>query len=235
VFSLINKLFRKPEPEPGFSVICVYNDRYKLNNYLIKSLNNQTAPYELLAIDNTEGQIKSAPNIFNETAKKAKYDYLMFVHQDVDLDSRDWLANVQKDLKSLFRLGAAGVAGKNRDGFAASVSHGSPPIFVGPVRLEKPVRVQTLDGCLVIVPKNIFKKISFDESTIEGWHLYVVDYCLDLARRGYWMYVLPQHIYHESTGPRDSKVYQKTLNNIINKHRDHVRVIYSTVGEWKTG
>jgi hypothetical protein len=219
---------------PGFSVICIYNNRQKLDKYLVRSLNTQTAPYEILAIDNTDGHIKSAPEVLNMAAKKARYDYLMFVHQDVELDSKNWLAKAQIDLNSLYCPGAAGVAGRSSEGFASSVSHGNPPTFTGPMRLQKPAQVQTLDGCLIIVPKKIFSKISFDEATIEGFYLYVVDYCLDLMRLGYRNYVLPHPVYHESTGPGDSSVYQKTLDNIINKHRKSVKVIYSTVGEWKT-
>jgi GT2 family glycosyltransferase len=220
--------------EKGFSIICAYNNRRKLNDYLIRSLSNQTVSYELFAIDNTNGKTISAAGILNVTARKAKYNYLMFVHQDVALDSKDWLANVQRELDSLSLLGAAGVAGNSENGLVASVSHGNPPAFVGTERLNQPVQVQTLDGCLMIVPRKIFQKISFDEITIEGWYLYAVDYCLDLARLGYRIYVLPHQIYHESTGPRDSSVYQKTLNNIITKHRSHTKIIYSTVGEWKT-
>jgi hypothetical protein len=227
-------LLRGRKEKKGFSIICVYNNRQKLNEYLIRSLNQQTVPFELLAFDNTGGGAISAARILNETARKARFEYLMFVHQDVALDSNDWLANVQRDLGSLYRLGAAGVAGKNENGLAASVSHGNPPFFVGPENLHESVRVQTLDGCLMIVPRKIFSRISFDEKTIEGWYLYVVDYCLDLTRLGYSIYVLPHQIYHESTGPRDSSVYLKTLNNIIEKHRNHTKIIYSTVGEWKT-
>ena len=235
MFRSIRQWFQKsPKADRGFSIICVYNNRKKLNDYLIQSLSQQTVPFELLAVDNTGGNLKSAARILNKTAREAKYEYLMFVHQDVAFDSSAWLDNVERDLGSLYRLGAAGVAGKSKKGMAASVRHGNPPCFVGPERLHRPVRVQTLDGCLMIVPRKIFDRIPFDETTVEGWYLYVVDYCLDLTHLGYRIYVLPHQIYHESTGPHYSIVYLKTLNNIINKHRDHIEVIYSTVGKWKT-
>lgn len=225
---------KKSKLKPGFSIICAYNNRKKLNDYLIKSLSKQTAHFEVLTIDNTENRLKSAPVVLNETARKAKYEYLMFVHQDVALESSDWLANAFKDLKSLSDLGAAGVAGKGEKGFAASVTHGNPPLFVGPERLAVPVEVQTLDGCLMIVKKKIFEKISFDEKTIEGWYLYVVDYCLDLIRLGYKNYVLPCQIYHESTGPGDFSLTENTLKNIIKKYKNQIELIYTTVGDWNT-
>jgi GT2 family glycosyltransferase len=232
--SLKQWINKRRRVKKGFSIICVYNNRRKLNDYLIRSLNHQTFPFEFLAIDNTQGEAISAARVLNKTAGKARYDYLMFVHQDVALDSKEWLANVRRDLDSLYRLGAAGVAGKSQNGLAASVSHGNPPFFVGPEKLNSPVQVQTLDGCLMIVPRKIFERLSFDETTLEGWYLYVVDYCLDLTRLGYRIYVLPHQIYHESTGPSDSSVYRKTLNKILEKHRSHTRMIYTTVGDWQT-
>jgi GT2 family glycosyltransferase len=235
MFWRIRKLFfRRRQAGKGFSIICVYNNKKKLDAYLIKSLEQQTVPFELITVDNTAENFRSVAPLLNEAAKNAKHDYLMFVHQDVALVSKDWLANVQGDLGFLYRLGAAGVAGKSKNGFAASVCHGNPPYFVGPKRLNRPVRVQTLDGCLMIVSRKVFERTSFDETTIEGWYLYVMDYCLDLTRLGYRIYVLPHQIYHESTGPSDRTVYQKTLKNIIEKHRKYTKMIYATLGEWKT-
>lgn len=238
MFWRIRKLFfRGREAGKGFSIICVYNNRKILNDYLIKSLEQQTVPFELITIDNTAENFLSAAPLLNEVAKNAKHEYIMFVHQDVALDSKDWLAKARIDMEALYHLGAAGAAGapdRFYRGVVASVSHGNPPRFVGRKRQKKPVGVQTLDGCLMIVPKEIFVKISFDEGSVEGWHLYVANYCLDLIRHGYKNYVLPYHVYHESDGARDRSVYQKTINKMIERHRDHVRAIYTTVGKWET-
>jgi hypothetical protein len=223
---------REQKTETGFSIICAYNSREKLEKYLVKSLSNQTAPFELLTIDNTKEDYISAPHILNKTAGKARFEFLMFVHQDVALGSETWLENALKDMESLPNLGAAGVAGKSEKGFAASVTHGNPPFFTGDEKLTAPVEVQTLDGCLMIVPTKIFRKFSFDEKTIDGWYLYIADYCLELARRGYKNYVLPQQIYHESTGPKDPHLYEKTLLKILQKHWPHTKMIYTTMGEW---
>ena len=149
----------------GFSIICVFNDQSKLNDYLVRSLQMQEARFELLTIDNRGGEITCGAKVLNKTALNAKYDHLMFVHQDVALGSVTWLSDVQRDIGYLSRFGAAGVAGKSETKFAASVSHGIPPQFVGPKRLTEAVPVQTLDGCLIIVPKKVFLKNGFDEKT----------------------------------------------------------------------
>jgi GT2 family glycosyltransferase len=218
----------------GISVICAYNNREKLDKYLISSLSRQDAPFELLAIDNTQGRYPSAAAILNETARKARYDYLMFVHQDVALIADTWLTDAQTALGQLRNLGAAGVAGNGRRGGARRVLHGNPPFRAIRKKPRKPVPVQTLDGCLMIVPREVFQKISFDEKAVNGWYLYAANYCLDLIRAGYLIYVLPYTIYHESTGPSDPNSYEGARQDLIERHRDHIKVIYTTMGTWET-
>lgn len=218
----------------GFSIICVFNDQEKLDRLLLESLRAQTAAFEILTVDNRQGAFKSAPRILNETAANAKFDQLLFAHQDVALRGSTWLADVEKTLQELGPYGAAGVAGCGPGGFRASVWQGHPPRLVSPKRPEGPEPVQTLDGCLLIVPRPVFIEQGFDEESCRGWHLYVADYCLDLARRGLPVYVLPQQVYHESTGPSDPGVYAGTLEHMRKKHRDHVKKIYTTIGTWDT-
>ena len=232
----IKSLFRpRFAYKDGFSIICVYNNRDKLDHFLLKSLEGQSATFEFIGIDNQAGKFASAPQVLNEAAKGAKFDHLMFVHQDVALSSSDWLADVQNTLKQVRRYGAVGVAGAAGSGVHASVSHGVPPQPASKRRLKRPKAVQTLDGCLMIVPKSIFAEQGFDEETCRGWYLYVADYCLDLDRRGLKVYVLPHGIYHEGTGPSsDPSVYESARRALLMKHREHVRKVYMTIGVWET-
>ena len=41
------------------SIVCVYNDKKILENYLLKSLRKQSSKYELITLDNTKGLFKS--------------------------------------------------------------------------------------------------------------------------------------------------------------------------------
>ncbi len=222
----------KADMSPGVSVICAFNDRQKLDTFLIPSLQKQSSPHERLLIDNTHGRYSSATEILNETARRAKFDLLMFVHQDVSLTSEHWLRDAQEAISRLKRCGAAGAAGSGRRGRWASVLHGYPPRSAGQ-RVRKPVKVQTLDGCLIIVPKAVFETVPFDPAH-KGWYLYVANYCLDLARHGYRSHVLPGDIYHESMRPSHSGAYEGARKYIISKYREDVRTVYTTVGNWKT-
>ena len=216
----------------GVSVICAFNNRQKLDTFLIPSLKKQTSPYELLLVDNTLGRYSSATEILNGTARRAGFDHLMFVHQDVALNSEHWLRDAQESVSRLRRCGAAGVAGSNRRGIWASVFHGDPPRLAGQ-RVRKPVKVQTLDGCLIVVPKAVFEAVPFDPAH-KGWYLYVTNYCLDLARHGYRNYVLPCDVFHESMGPAHPDTYEDARKYIMEKYRDDVAIVHTTVGNWKT-
>ena len=232
--SLSNPPSSRPGPaeKPGFSIICAHNDQAKLDRFLLDSLREQSTPYEILTVDTSRGGYECAARILNVTALSARYDYLMFVHHDIALRGSDWLARVHDTLSTLGNFGAAGVAGRSEGGIESSVWHGSPPRFAGGTPVKRPEPVQTLDGCLLLVRKSVFMEQGFDEETCPGWHLYVADYCLDLARRGLPVYVLPHQVYHELTGPTDPGVYATTLNNILKKHCDHHKKVYLTVGIW---
>jgi hypothetical protein len=157
----------------------------------------------------------------------------MFVHQDVDLISETWLMKAKKLLDKLPKLGIAGVAGKNSiKGIFTNIKHGTPPHPAGEIHLENPIEVQTLDECLIIIPKSVFQYLKFDEKTCSDWHLYAVDYSLDVQKRGLKAYVIPLPIYHRSIGQL-SEGYFMTLRKILKKHKDF-KWVHTTMGDWYT-
>jgi len=177
------------------SVVCVYNNQEGLKQHLLRSLAKQTAKFELIKVDNTGGQFKSACKGLNYGASKAKGKYLMFVHHDVVLYSRFWLEDVEKILDNVPFLGVAGCSGTSEDGEILGFIKdrgcllGRPP--------AQPEEVQSLDESLLIVPRVIFDRFKFDE-TLPGWHAYGVDYSLTVREHGLKAYVIPAFIHHES-------------------------------------
>ena len=114
------------------SVVCVYNNKKIFNNFLLKSLNNQTADFELIGIDNTSNKFKSAAEALNYGGKKATNKYIMFAHQDVSVLQKTWLKDIEKLLDSISNLGIAGVAGMSESGSSNpergrnKITHGMP-------------------------------------------------------------------------------------------------------------
>ncbi len=234
------------------SVICVYNDERKLHTYALKHLATQNTVFELIVIDNTQKRFTSAAEALNFGGRKASGDYLMFMHQDVDLCSGLWLEGLEELLNSLPHLGVAGVAGMSDHGSTFS-ERCRNVIFQGPQRkrwgnpLHNAESVQTLDECLIIIPAAVFKEMPFDGATCSDWHLYAVDYCLSARERGEGVFVIPKCIYHRSTGEPDRTAftvltslgvlpdqYYRTLENIIRKHKDEYEWIHTSNGSWST-
>ena len=213
----------------------MYNNEEILNNYLLKSLKNQITNYELILIDNTQKKFKSAAEAFNQEGKKAKGKYIIFTHQDVDLSSNMFLNDLEIILDSISNLGIAGVAGKSKDKVIVSnIKEGIPPKLSGKIQINEPAKVQTLDECLFIIPKNIFDVVQFDEKVCGGWHLYAVDYSLSVKERGLDVYVVPASIYHKSTGESFSKEYYGILKKLLDKHRKNYKMVYTTMGNWNS-
>lgn len=217
------------------SIICVYTDEHILNNYLLKNLKNQSRGYELILLNNKERRFKSAAEALNYGGNKAKGKYLMFVHQDYELDSDIWLEETEKILENLKNLGIAGVAGKYDRNCISNIKTGVPPVLAGPTQIKEPKKVQTLDECLIIIPKKLFEKVQFDEVTCDNWHLYATDYCLTVKRTGYDAYVIPMGGYHASPGYSFSeKDYYSTVKKLVRKHKNAYKWIYTTTGSWST-
>ncbi len=217
------------------SVICVSNNVEILEKYLLKSLDDQNTNYELILIDNSNGKFKSAAEALNYGGKKANNKYLMFVHQDFQFNSDNWLMDSVELLNNLKDLGIAGVAGRHNRKTVSNIKIGKTSKFVGPIQINEPIRVQTLDECLFMIPKEIFKKIQFDENTCDNWHLYATDYCLMVKKEGYNVYVLPLGGYHASPGFSFTEdAYYATLKKLVEKHKKDFKCIYTTTGSWST-
>lgn len=214
------------------TVVVVYNNEKILNEILLKSLENQIAKFELIKVNNTKNKYKSAAEALNYGAKKVQGKYIMFIHQDVELDSEAWLKTAEAYLDKIPNLGIAGVAGmsnkgKNREDRTRGYINNCGNIWGSP--LEKPEEVQTLDELLLIVPKMVFDKLQFDEKNFNYWHYYGADFCLSLREMGLKSYVIPLFVYHKSplTNRKRLLIYQKRL---YNKHRKNFTHIFTTTG-----
>lgn len=212
----------------NFSIISVYNDKKSLRDNLLPSLKKQTRNFEQILIDNRNNkQFNSAASALNSAAKKARGKYLLFIHQDIILDDIDWLKKAEVILNQLPDLGIAGVAGLSKKLIAvgyiddAGLTWGKP--------FKKPQLAQTLDECLFIIPRKVFKKIQFDENNFDHWHCYAVDYSLVVADKGLKVYTLPLKTRHMSRRINmvDLSKYQA---RVYKKHQSKYKYVATTCG-----
>jgi len=216
------------------SIVCVYNNKNVLDEFLLKSLFAQeNVDYELILIDNTKGTFLSASQALNSGRVQSSGDYIVFLHQDIMLTSSNTLQNITRYLNGKDKI--YGVAGaKDSTGTITNITHGPNFVPAGNTKVTGPTLVQTLDECMFIVPREIFDKLKFDESTIDGWHLYCVDYCLSAKKVGIDSYVIPADtVYHFSPGFSMNNSYFRILRKLAKKHSEFP-IIYTTMGIWHT-
>ena len=223
------------------SVVCVYNNERTFKNVLLKSLENQTVGFELIALDNREGRYRSAAEALNYGGEQAKGDYIMFVHQDMWLASDSWLEDVERMVRSLPSLGVAGVAGMSSRGkdwwqrvrFSINIFDEDRGGDSG--RVTQPEEVQTLDECLLIVPRSVFDRIKFDEKVFDGWDCYGADYCLCARGSGLKVYVIPAPSSHCCLRACYSiwqfKGLHKYQKRLYEKHKKSYGCIHTWMGD----
>jgi GT2 family glycosyltransferase len=219
-----------------FSIVCVYNDKDVFSRSLLKSLQAQTAKFELIALDNSSGAFSSAAGALNHGTGqiRAESKYIMFAHQDISFSSKTWLQDIESMLHALPNLGIAGVAGnsKKANKLISNITHGMPPRHDG-YNLQEPVTAMTVDECCAIVPRDVFRKHQFDDILCNNWHLYVVEYCLRVLTLGYGVFVLPVDLHHGSTGNMDQS-YFKILKKVLERYKTTYPKIYTSCGSWDT-
>lgn len=209
------------------SVVCVFNDRITLEHNLLNSLRGQDVEYELILVDNTHGAFKSAASALNRYAIKARGKFIMCVHQDVVLLSKSWLRDVEATLETIPDLGIAGCAGISEGGGHLGFILDRFYLFGKP--LDIPQIVQSLDECLLMIPKDVFSRQSFDEQTFNGWHCYGADYCLNVQLFGLRAYVIPGPIHHNSTTRNLEGLLEQQLK-LFRKHGVRYNEIWTLTG-----
>ena len=225
------------------SVVCVYNDQRILRDVLLKSLDIQTVDFELITLDNTDNKFSSAAEALNFGGEKAKGDYILFAHQDMWLSSDSWLEEVERMLESIPDLGIAGVAGvseknrtdKKRRKWSIDV-YNEVWCGGGNKRVQRPEEVQTLDECLLIIPRSVFAKLQFDAEVFDGWDCYGADYCLSVKQLGLKAYVIPASCSHSCARrkgyqPWEFKELFKFQKKLYIKHRKNYKLIDTWMGE----
>ncbi len=216
------------------SIICVYNNKEILDEYLVKSLSKQDIEYELILVDNRNNEFSSAASALNYGARKAHGDYIIFAHQDINFTSNNWLKNTENEISNLSNVGIIGVAGKINDSLVYSnIKQGLNPVDVSPYKLEQVQAASTLDECILIVPKDVFEDNPFDEYNCDNWHLYGVDYVLSIKKKGFDAYLIPTMLEHRSKGASMSEGYYITLSKLQKKHFSCV-LIRTCMGDWFT-
>jgi len=224
------------------SIICPTNDKSKCERWLLPSLARQDfRDFEVVLVDTNESRVGSAAEALNVGAAKAKGDYLVFVHHDVELlDSRE-LRRLVESLKGRDFLvaGAAGtcsVSGKPwRKHTITNLVHGEQREHPGnSTRISDATPCETLDECLFVVPRSVWMARPFPVF-YPSWHLYAVEYALwaNVRRKGSVLAV-PLNLWHHSSGGSFNKSYYGALRVLSRMYRKDYSVLHTPIAAWPT-
>jgi len=183
------------------SIIISSADAAMLNDVTANIAATIGAPYELLAVDNSKGQ-KGICTVYNEGIKKAKYDIVCFMHEDIIIQTQGWGNTLIRIFKDNPEIGLVGIVGGSYKPVAPSgwgglgvnnvyaniiqsYKHSDKedlPYYRNP-RDSKLEPVACVDGVFLASTKKIATEIPFDEVTFKGFHGYDLDFSLAVGQK----------------------------------------------------
>ena len=187
-------------------------------------------PYELLTFANGSGE-KGICEIYNLGIDKAQYDILCFMHEDVEIKTKNWGKVVINHFTSGPDLGLLGIAGStyktstpagwhsagdgtSRANFIQSYkrSNASPVHYYANPNNEELAQVACLDGVWLCTQKKIASEFRFDDTTFKRFHGYDLDFSLTVGQKYKVAVTYNVLLDHSSEGSYDSTWMDETLN-----------------------
>ena len=227
--------FMKKE-KSRISVICVYNNKDQFENQLCKSLKQQDIEYDLIAIDNTKHNFMSAAEALNYGSEKARGDILIYSHQDIYLKQNDALKKIAEAIAECENgsiIGTQGVRERSKI-YYSNLSCADEDIYA--IKNQYPeelINVSCVDEGFFGMKKETWRKLKFNETLCDNWHLYCVEMCLHTRKLGHRVYVFPLQLHHFSMGTI-SLEYMKNLKKLCSVYRKNFKYIWTTCYKVKT-
>lgn len=220
--------------EKMLSIVCIYNNRETFMNKFMTSLKKQSYKnFELVAIDSTKYKFSKAAEALNYAGNKANGKYIVFLHQDIIFEEENFLEKLVGYCEK-YNFGIAGVAGIKDGKSYSKIYHGYDRrrISKNVNKIDKVIEVDSLDECLLIIPKNIFEENNFRDIG-KTWHLYGVDFCLQMQDIDKKVLLFPLSLWHYSSGNSFNLNYFYAIKNLCNVtlNRKNISTFW---GKWPT-
>lgn len=192
--------------------------------------------HEIIVVDNSKND-HSIFSAYNRGVRLSNFPYLCFVHEDVKFITGNWGINLMHHLDDP-ETGIIGVAGgKMMTKVPASwsadrrymhiVQHQSRKKSTK-VHIKEPLPVRNIkepavvvDGVLLGARRDLFHRISFDES-FTGFHGYDFDSCFQSVAAGYRNYVVYDLLIEHFSEGFKSELYYRNLMNIFKKWEEYL-------------
>jgi hypothetical protein len=178
--------------------ICSINQGY-LRNVSENISKTIGIEHELLVWDN-RNEKKGICEVYNIMAKKAKYPYLCFLHEDIFFETPGWGLTMTGLFRDNPRTGVIGVAGSTYksamfSGWYTGNKHHDYYNYTHringvdhkerqpTVNEEVFYPVVCIDGVLIACRREVWEDTQFDAENLKGFHFYDIDFSLRAARK----------------------------------------------------
>lgn len=209
------------------SIIICSRNKTLLNTVSESVKNTIGVPYEIIAIDNSDGKYGIC-KAYNIGAAKAQYDIFCFMHEDITFETQNWGKNVVNHLKDE-KVGLIGVAGFDPKGIMPclldkSIANIEMNIIqfgyknnqsihfcrtVSPENITTIKQSLIMDGVWMCTTRRNYLEFQFDEVTFKGFHGYDVDFCLQVNTKFKVCVVFDILLVHLSLGTVDKTYYEQ--------------------------
>lgn len=159
---------------------------------------------------------KPLPEVYNQAIDLAidyGAEYLVLCHDDIIIESGNLLDKIDILMSEYDVLGVAGntscklqepalwhLMNEGEPQLAGAVAHGNEHIKRMTCFGSYPQRAILLDGVFLVIKREVFEKVRFDETNPAGFHFYDLDYCLSCNKNKFKLGVSDILITHESPG-----------------------------------
>ncbi|NIJ54361.1 glycosyltransferase [Dyadobacter arcticus] len=200
--------------------------------------------YEIIAFDNSQDQ-KGICEIYNLGIQRAKYEYLCFMHEDIEMLTAEWGVKVIEIFEKNKELGLFGIAGGGYKSLVPSswynadleingqfycnliqgFKYGGKKEFLDHrnPKNERLSLVATIDGCWMCARKSILPAKAFDQNLLTGFHGYDIDFSLTVGQKHQVAVTYDILLKHFSEGTF-SKQWEDAILKIHKKWSRHLPV-----------
>lgn len=212
-------------------IVCSINES-EFNRFSNSVSDTIGVQYEIIRFENSIEKLSIAKS-YNKASLEAKFEILVFVHEDVVFHTIQWGEIVANYFKTLENPGVLGVAGSSYVPITPSDwwipdpskryihlfdNHKKGIVGKGKVKnhqSESIKKVFALDGLFLAIKKEVFIQYKFDES-LPGFHGYDTSICLRISKK-YNNYFIPGiSIEHFSPGSPNSLWLENTIQVYLN-------------------
>lgn len=207
-------------------IICSINPN--LLNQLSKNISTTIGKeYEIISFNNLTINWDIA-KVYNYCAKKAKYENLIFCHEDILFNTNNWGEKINLLLKN-DNIGLVGICGAIYKSSAPAPWVAIPSKYYrsnlkdynyrGELSEKRYEEVAVIDGCFISCKWDKWNKNKFNEDDVKGFHLYDID--ISNKFRNFTNIVTYEiSITHLSLGKFDKKWFLESLRYHTLKKKD---------------